>query len=83
MSHSPNHVDTGPTTAFYQGLAAGINQERERILKVLNSYAEHMDLCEQGCYPEDCSAPMFEVAIQEILKSDLQENVNNNGQKGV
>ena len=58
------------------------DRELERILKILRSFAEHLDLCEQGCYPEDCSAPMFEVAIQEILGTGFQKNVNNDGHKG-
>jgi len=36
MSHSANHTDTGPTTAFYQGADA----ERERILTLLQDYLE-------------------------------------------
>jgi hypothetical protein len=31
MSHSETYTDTGPTSAFYQGVAA----ERERIIKLI------------------------------------------------
>lgn len=31
MSHSQNYTDTGPTTAYYQGVDA----ERERIIKLI------------------------------------------------
>jgi hypothetical protein len=42
MSHTPNHIDTGPTSAYYQGLEAGVNQERDRIIGVLESYAPQL-----------------------------------------
>jgi hypothetical protein len=41
MSHTPNHIDTGPTSAFYQGRDAGIKEERERIVKILQQ-APHL-----------------------------------------
>ena len=36
MSHSANYFDTGNTTVFYQGVEAGVKQERERIIELLN-----------------------------------------------
>jgi hypothetical protein len=39
MSHSRNHEDTGPTTAYYQGFDAGIQAEQERIIKALRGKA--------------------------------------------
>ena len=36
MSHSANFFDTGNTTVFYQGVEAGVKQERERIVEMLN-----------------------------------------------
>lgn len=38
MSHSANYTDTGPTTAFYQGKEAGIREEQERILRIIERY---------------------------------------------
>ena len=35
MSHSANFFDTGNTTVFYQGVEAGVRQERERIIELL------------------------------------------------
>ena len=35
MSHSANYIDRGPTTIFYQGVNAGVRQERERIIELL------------------------------------------------
>jgi hypothetical protein len=63
VSHSANHTDTGHTSAFYQGRDAGIRQERERIIELLEPLAQHSELCESGCYPEDCSAFAYEYAI--------------------
>lgn len=36
MSHSENYTDTGHTSAFYQGKDAGIRQEQERIIKLID-----------------------------------------------
>jgi hypothetical protein len=46
----------------------GRKQERERIIQLLKPYAEHNELCEQGCYSEDCSAPSYQNAIALIRK---------------
>jgi hypothetical protein len=60
----------------------GESRERYRIVKLLQPHAEHEDWCEDGgCYPEDCSAPVVQYLIRKILETDLQENVNNDGQK--
>ena len=64
MSHSESYTDTGPTSAFYQGVDA----EQERIIKLLKPLAEHdEDMCfsegKQECYPEDCSAPVIRWVI--------------------
>ena len=37
MSHTFDSPDTGPTTAFYQGVEAGRRKERERIIKLIES----------------------------------------------
>ena len=44
----------------------GRKQERDRIIELLKPYAEHNELCEQGCYSEDCSAPSYKNAIELI-----------------
>jgi hypothetical protein len=43
MSHSPNQIDTGPTSAFYQGRDAGIEAERERIVKLLQNNSTSLE----------------------------------------
>jgi len=48
----------------------GRKQERERIIELLKPYAEHNELCEQGCYSEDCSAPSYQNAIELIKGED-------------
>ena len=48
---------------------AGKAFERERIIKLLEPLAEHSELCELGCYPEDCSAPSYAYAI-ELIKGE-------------
>lgn len=63
MSHSESYQDTGPTTAFYQGVEAGRKQELDRILAILDSFAQHSELCADGCFPEECDAPAFAFAI--------------------
>jgi hypothetical protein len=50
---------------------AGRDYERERIIKLLEVHAEHID-CELGCYPEDCSAPSYAYAI-ELIKGEKDE----------
>ena len=37
MSHSETYTDTGPTSAFYQGVEAGEKSERERIIKLMET----------------------------------------------
>lgn len=37
MSHSENYTDTGRTTVFYDGMQAGIEKERERIVELLRN----------------------------------------------
>ena len=59
----------------------GVKREQERILKVLQPHAEHDEWCKDGCYWEDCSAPVVQYLIQKILETAVQENVNNTGQK--
>jgi hypothetical protein len=39
VSHSKDYEDTGPTTAYYQGVDAGIQAEQERIIKALRAKA--------------------------------------------
>ncbi len=41
----------------------GVYYERERIVSLLQPLAQCTELCEEGCYPEDCSAPSYSVAI--------------------
>ena len=67
MSHSETYTDTGPTSAFYQGVDA----ERERIIKLLEPLAEHdEEMCyddeKLDCFSEDCSAPIYQYAIELI-----------------
>jgi hypothetical protein len=45
--------------------------ERERIIKLLEPLAQHDEFCNQGCYPEDCSAPSYEYAIA-LIKGEQQ-----------
>ena len=78
MSNLNDLIHTNAQNAF----GIGVKTERDRILRVLQPHAEHEDWCEDGgCYPEDCSAPVVRYLIRKILETDLQENVNNNGQK--
>lgn len=51
-------------------LELGQRKERERIVQLLKPYAEHNELCEQGCYSEDCSAPSYQNAIALIKGED-------------
>lgn len=44
----------------------GVEREQERIIKLLKPLAQHSELCKDGCYPEDCSAPSYEFAIHLI-----------------
>lgn len=41
MSHSENYTDTGHTTVFYDGMQAGVEKERERIIKLLENPLHH------------------------------------------
>lgn len=49
-----------------QGIEIGVKAERKRIVKLLKPYAKHNELCEIGCYPEDCSAFSYQNAIKLI-----------------
>ena len=50
MSHSANFFDTGNTTVFYQGVEAGVRQERERIIELLeleaSEWLSHHGTCD-------------------------------------
>jgi hypothetical protein len=48
----------------------GRKQERQRIIELLKPHSEHNELCEQGCYSEDCSAPSYQNAIELIKGED-------------
>jgi hypothetical protein len=37
MSHSEDYSDTGRTRVFYDGMQAGIQKERERIVELLRN----------------------------------------------
>jgi hypothetical protein len=56
------------------GYDKGVNAERERIITLLTPYTEHIDGCELGCYPEDCSAYTYERVI-ELIKGDEHASV--------
>jgi hypothetical protein len=43
MSHTPNNPDYGHTTGFYQGQEAGINEERKRVVKLIQDHAPDLD----------------------------------------
>lgn len=49
---------------------AGRDYELNRILKILQPFAEHGELCESGCYPEDCDAASFQYAIELINRNE-------------
>jgi len=51
------------------GIWLGRRREQDRILKILQSFAEHSELCDSGCYPEDCDALSFQYAI-ELIKGE-------------
>lgn len=67
MSEINTLIHTNAKVAFDQG----VKTELQRILSVLKPYATHdQEMCYfEGkliCYPEDCSAPLFQLVIQEI-----------------
>ena len=53
---------------------AGRDYELNRILKILQPFAEHSELCESGCYPEDCDAASFQYAIELIKRAEVSDN---------
>lgn len=61
----PHTADLGTRYRYRQEGAA---LERERIIELLEPLAEHWD-CKEGCYPEDCSAPSYEYAI-DLIKGE-------------
>lgn len=52
---------------------AGVDYERKRIIALLKPLAECTELCEYGCYPEDCSAPSYAYAIKLIEKGTNEQ----------
>jgi hypothetical protein len=87
MSGWHQYADRYPISSWLLGcmekeISDHVEIERNRILQVLKPHAEHKEWCKDGgCYPEDCSAPLVQWLIRKILETDLQENVNNDGQK--
>jgi hypothetical protein len=62
MSDLNDLIHTNAHNAF----AIGVRTERERIIKLLEPFAEHSELCASGCYPEDCDAPQIQYLIDKI-----------------
>ena len=72
MSHSESYTDTGPTSAFYQGVDA----ERERIIKLLHPLAKHdEEMCffegKLECYPEDCNADTY-ISVIRLIRGEYE-----------
>jgi hypothetical protein len=65
MSHSMNHEDFGPTTAYYQGFDAGIEAEQERIITLL---LEGKCDDETGCI--QCDSINFHIEIIKEAQDD-------------
>ena len=67
MSDINDLIHSNARVAFDQGMKT----ENQRILTILTPYATHdEEMCffegKQICYPEDCSAPLFQIVIEEI-----------------
>ena len=68
----------------------GAEAELERIMLLLHPYAQHdEEMCffegKRECYPEDCSAPIYEHVLQVIQEHWKQKNLHertNNAPKG-
>ena len=58
---------------------SGRDYELNRILKILQPFAEHGELCESGCYPEDCDAVSFQYAI-ELIKGEQKSEWPDEGE---
>ena len=50
----------------------GLQDERERIIALLEPLAQHSELCAGGCHPEDCSAFAYEYALG-LIKGENNE----------
>lgn len=74
MSHSANFFDTGNTTVFYQGVKAGVKQERERIVEMLNLEASEWLSHHGSC---DCKVRGDEVLrlIEKIKESSDETSI--------
>ena len=70
MSHSENYTDTGRTTTFYQGVDAGVSQERERIIKMLEDAREA-----QPCGCDDCGDHVWGKAI-DLIKEEQRSRID-------
>ena len=62
-------IDALSLTNWLRGVQSGKQRERERIIKLLEPLAKHQDLCAKACYPEDCSAPIYQFAI-DLIKGE-------------
>lgn len=51
----------------------GILDERQRIIKLLEPWAVHLDACSLGCYKEDCSALDYQHAIDMITEIEKHD----------
>lgn len=76
MSDINHLIHTNAMLAFRQG----VTTERLRAINKLKPYAQHdEEMCfdegKQICYPEDCSASIYQHAIQEIIEEEVQENI--------
>lgn len=69
MSDLQDAIVRTSVKAFNSGYLQGAWDERQRIIGLLEPLAKHDEFCAQGCYPEDCSAPNYEHAI-ELIKGE-------------
>ena len=46
MSNTEDFIDTGRTTVFYDGMQAGIEKERERVIELLQ---KQISDCGEAC----------------------------------
>jgi len=73
VSHSKNHIDTGATTVFYQGVAAGKAEEQERIVKIITKRMDYDCRCRCECHdePSPCISCQADGELIQIIKGEI------------
>jgi hypothetical protein len=74
VSHSENYIDRGATSSYYQGVEAGKEEERRRIVKLIQDYSPDLDTLRLVALIEGSQTDTFEdVTDRELYEEGVSD----------